>query len=178
MAKSISIKYGEIDMAKWRNFAVWRNRFPLNNINACWFLLLVQCAQTVLKNTSICLNVTKAINGYSLWKQWSEMKVCLWCRTEAWTWERQISFINTNKTFTKSFVFILRHFESLLLHCETDEWSNIKGKQAIKNRELCEYLRNAQTAHTRWTTAQRKNSVVTSRMKVLFINACKIEIAW
>ena len=31
--------------------AVWRNRFPLNNINACWFLLLVQCAQTVLKNT-------------------------------------------------------------------------------------------------------------------------------
>ena len=25
------------------------NRFPLNNINACWFLLLVQCAQTVLK---------------------------------------------------------------------------------------------------------------------------------
>jgi len=21
--------------------AVWRNQFPLNNINACWFLLLV-----------------------------------------------------------------------------------------------------------------------------------------
>jgi len=33
--------------------AVWRNRFPLNNINACWFLLLVQCAQTVLKLTLI-----------------------------------------------------------------------------------------------------------------------------
>jgi len=33
----------------WTEDAVWRNRFPLNNINACWFLLLVHCAQTVLK---------------------------------------------------------------------------------------------------------------------------------
>ena len=33
----------------WTEDAVWQNRFPLNNINACWFLLLVQCAQTVLK---------------------------------------------------------------------------------------------------------------------------------
>jgi len=28
---------------------VGENRFPLNNINECWFLLLVQCAHTVLK---------------------------------------------------------------------------------------------------------------------------------
>jgi len=37
----------------WTEDAVRRNRFPLNNINACWFLLLVQCAQTVLKTENM-----------------------------------------------------------------------------------------------------------------------------
>ena len=46
--KSIS-PYGNRFRHTWTEDAAWRNRFPLNNINACWFLLLVQCAQTVLK---------------------------------------------------------------------------------------------------------------------------------
>jgi len=35
----------------WTEDVVWRNRFPINNINACWFLLLVLYAQTVFKSS-------------------------------------------------------------------------------------------------------------------------------
>ena len=61
----------------WTEDAVWRNRFPLNNINACWFLLLVQCAQTVLNIQTMygldsdylnCFSNLRQDNGKSLMK--------------------------------------------------------------------------------------------------------------
>ena len=66
-----------ISSVHWTEDAVWRNRFPLNNINACWFLLLVQCAQTVLNIQTMygldsdylnCFSNLRQDNGKSLMK--------------------------------------------------------------------------------------------------------------
>jgi len=45
--------------------AVWRNRFPLNNINACWFLLLVHRQYL---NWKFCLNHNQPICKTCSWQ--------------------------------------------------------------------------------------------------------------